>query len=268
MDRNTPGSPVADSFTRKAAAARRWPVQTLETAVDELIRLAGLTRTDRVLDVGCGPGSVACRMAGLAGAVAGLDVTPAMLALARRAEKEQRIENVSWYLGDACSLPFKDNAFSVVTSRYAFHHIENQKKAFSEMVRVCRTGGRVLLADVAPDPGMRDTFDRVERFKDPSHWRSLTPDEFSGLARKHGLSGIRTFAFGLEIDLDRQGQAAGWDHVTAERIRQIYENDIGKNALGVNACRSGNAIRFSYPSLILAGRKTARTCGFKKATDR
>jgi len=252
MDRDTPGTSVAESFTRKAAAAQKWPVLTLDTAVGDLIRLAGLT-----LDVGCGPGSVTCRMAGRAGEVAGLDVTPAMLALARQAGQEQRIENVSWYLGDACSIPFKDSAFSIVTSRYVFHHIEDQKIAFEEMARVCETGGTILLADVAPDPGTRRAFDRVERLKDSSHRRSLTPGEFTGLAREYGLSGIRTSAFRLEMDLNGQGQAAGWDRETADRIRQIYNDDIGKNVLGVSACRYGNAIRFSYPSLILAGMKNA-----------
>src|SRR4029450_12875420 len=103
-------------------------------------------------DVACGPGSVVAAFAGHVRRAVGLDATEAMLGEARKLAAAARVKNVDWHRGDVYALPFAAATFAIVTCRFAFHHLQAPARAFAEMVRVCRPGGRIVLADaVASD---------------------------------------------------------------------------------------------------------------------
>ena len=55
------------------------------------------------------------------------------------------LSNLTWKVGDILPLPFVDEPFSLVLSRYSFHHFLDPKAVLSEMIRVCRPGGRVMV---------------------------------------------------------------------------------------------------------------------------
>lgn len=98
----------------------------------------------RVLDVACGTGVLACAAAALvgsAGAVTGLDASEEMLEVARR--KSARVE---WISGRAESLPFPDASFDRVVSQFGFMFFQDRPAALREMMRVLRPGGRLALA--------------------------------------------------------------------------------------------------------------------------
>ena len=98
----------------------------------------------KVLDVACGTGVLACaaaRQAGPDGQVVGLDPNPEMLSVARA--KDNRIE---WREGQAESLPFAEASFDHVVSQFGFMFFEDQKAALLEMMRVLRPGGRLTVA--------------------------------------------------------------------------------------------------------------------------
>jgi SAM-dependent methyltransferase len=98
----------------------------------------------RVIDVGCGTGVLACAVAdqvGQKGYVVGLDPNAKMLAVASRKPR-----NITWQLGRAEELPFDDFSFDVVVSQFALMFVESQSAAIAEMVRVLRPGGRLAVA--------------------------------------------------------------------------------------------------------------------------
>src|SRR5260370_1302929 len=66
--------------------------------------------------------------------------------------QEKSLANVVWCIGDVARLPFGDGAFSIAVSRFAFHHMLAPDVVLSEMVRVCRPGGRIAVVDVAVSP--------------------------------------------------------------------------------------------------------------------
>jgi SAM-dependent methyltransferase len=105
-----------------------------------------LPRVGNVLEVGCGPGVIACAAARERpmSTVMGVDISSARLA--RRAAKLPH--NVILREADAVDLPFADDAFEVVYSRFPFESLDDQPPALSEMVRVCTAGGKVLLQDL------------------------------------------------------------------------------------------------------------------------
>lgn len=106
---------------------------------------------EAVLDLGCGAGLdalVAARLAGPGGRVAGIDVTPAMIAKARENAAAVGLTNVDFRVGEAESLPFPDHGFDVVISNGVLNLTLDKGRALAEAHRVLQPGGRLLLADM------------------------------------------------------------------------------------------------------------------------
>ncbi|WP_370184048.1 class I SAM-dependent methyltransferase [Rhodococcus wratislaviensis] len=119
---------------------------------DRLVSLSGAGPGDRVLDVGCGTGYFATRLAAAVqpgGRVDGIDPSPPMIdyATGRRGTA-----HAGFSVAAAEQLPFPDASFDVVTSTLVIHHIAPgaRSAAAREMSRVLRPGGRVLVADFRP----------------------------------------------------------------------------------------------------------------------
>lgn len=111
----------------------------------EVINRAKVWKGDRVLDVACGTGIVACRLASTGATVTGLDVTPAML---EQAHKRAAAENVTvkWVERSAEKLPFGDQSFDLVTCQHGLQFMADRGRALAEMRRVIAPGGRAVLA--------------------------------------------------------------------------------------------------------------------------
>jgi ubiquinone/menaquinone biosynthesis C-methylase UbiE len=99
---------------------------------------------ERVLDVGCGPGGLLCEMARRhAGwrALAGLDLSPGMVAKAAASSEGL---GISWFVGDAQTLPLPDGSFDVVMARHMLYHVPDIERALAEAARVLQPGGYLL----------------------------------------------------------------------------------------------------------------------------
>jgi SAM-dependent methyltransferase len=110
-----------------------------------LIKFAGIDAADRVLDVGCGTGSLSsCLVQNAAiGGVDGVDFSPAYIAHAKRASSDPRLR---FQVGNACALPFPDRSFDHALSMLVLQFIPDAKLAITEMRRVTRSGGTVTAA--------------------------------------------------------------------------------------------------------------------------
>jgi ubiquinone/menaquinone biosynthesis C-methylase UbiE len=119
-----------------------------------VVALAALTPGERVLDVGCGAGSLAIALkasVGPAGAVDGIDASPEMIAVARR-NASRSGATVNFQEGLMEAIPFPDGTFDVIVSQLAIHHLPDDLRpaAFKEMRRVLKPGGRCLIVDFEP----------------------------------------------------------------------------------------------------------------------
>ena len=118
-----------------------------------MMKKAGDIAGGRCLDVGTGTGEIAFHVARKAGAgseVYGVDITPRMLELAEQKEKGLDLPvKIRWEVGDALDLSFEDGTFDLVTSGYMLRNVTDIQKAVSEMHRVLRPGGRVVVAELS-----------------------------------------------------------------------------------------------------------------------
>ncbi|MCI0632908.1 MAG: class I SAM-dependent methyltransferase [Actinobacteria bacterium] len=118
-----------------------------------LLDAAGLRRGERVLDIACGTGVVtrlAAERAGADGAVAGLDINPAMLAVARSVPSSGAA--IEWHEANAEALPIADGSFDVVLSSLGLQFVPDKESALRGMRRVLNPDGRLAIATVGPTP--------------------------------------------------------------------------------------------------------------------
>jgi SAM-dependent methyltransferase len=176
-----------------------------------------------VLDVACGAGHAAEPVAAEVRQVVGVDLTPALLQLGAERLTENGVANVLLQEANAERLPFVDHSFDLVYCRSSLHHFGQPVDAVSEMVRVCRPAGRIVLLDlVPPDPEVRDRFDHLHRLLDPSHVRSFTESELASLVPGgvDGLAYASTSTLRLPIDI------AITDQSDADQIFRLLRDEL------------------------------------------
>src|SRR5262249_40596936 len=152
-----------------------------------------------------------------------------------------------------------------VFTRYSFHHFLDPMAVLAEMHRVCSPGGRVAVVDVfTSSPEQAEAFNRMERLRDPSHGWALSLEELTGLFRDAGLQNVRRqfykHEFGLEPVLKGSFPTPG----DVDKIRQLFEDDLGVDRLGLGVHRRDGNIHFAYPIVILVGDKRAMTFGTRR----
>jgi SAM-dependent methyltransferase len=254
---STHDATVIDQFTRQAADFAAAPALHKQAALDLLVEAARPRATDVSLDVACGPGSVVVAFARRVRQAVGIDATEAMLDEARKLATRSNAANVAWHGGDAYALPFADAAFDIVSCRFAFHHLHEPARAFAEMVRVARPGGRIVLCDAVAshDPAKATAFNAMERHRDPS------TVEFRPLAF---LVGVYAIAGLPEPDVRFYQVPAERERVIAmafpaggdrDGLRAMLDASVEGDTMGLGARRDGDTMRFVYPAAVLVAAK-------------
>jgi ubiquinone/menaquinone biosynthesis C-methylase UbiE len=237
---------IRDQFSRQAVPFSNAPGIRDEASLQLLVKESGVRPNDRVLDVACGPGLVVKAFARVAAQVTGIDLTPAMIDRAR--EHTRDCENVRLRLGDVTALPYPDASFSLVLSRFAFHHFPQPLRVLEEMQRVCAPGGVVMVCDLlaSHEPRKAAAFHALEMLRDPSHVRALRIEELRGLFEQTRLvlrsSLITSLSFELEALIARSFPQS----VDRAELRQIYHASIDDDGLGLDLQRRGDEVDGAY----------------------
>ena len=118
-----------------------------------MLRNAGAKSGEKILDLCTGTGDVAIRFAqnNQVGEIVGIDLSEEMLRIARRkARKDGLGKRITLLRADALHLPFEDNRFDIVTIAFGLRNIGHHQRGISEMVRVLKDGGQLLILEFSP----------------------------------------------------------------------------------------------------------------------
>lgn len=139
---------------------------TLQIVGEQLAEALDVRASESVLDVAAGNGNFTLAAARRWAEVTSTDYVPALLERGAERAKADRLP-VTFHFADAEDLPFSDGMFDVVASTYGVMFTPNQEKAAAEMLRVCRSGGRIGLANWTPDSFVGGIFKTIGRYLPP-----------------------------------------------------------------------------------------------------
>ena len=259
-----PGSTHNDliqrEFTRQAEAYASNPKIVDAEWAARLVASVRPGADARVLDIATGPGYVALAFATVTDQVVGVDLTDAPLAIARKNAAERGQENVSFESADANALPWPEDSFDVVVCRLAFHHFGSPAQIFSEMVRVCRPGGRVAVEDLtaSEQPDRAGVYNHWERLRDPSHVAALSLGQLLALYRDADVELERLNWEERVQDAEQWMRNTETGPDTAETIRRLILDDASGGLSGTPIFEDdGGRLCFVHRIVTLVGRKTA-----------
>jgi len=252
---------IRESFTTQAQAFAANPWVTDKERIRRLVAAAHLTGNERVLDIATGPGYIAEAFAGSAREVVGVDLTEAMLAIAKERTRERGVANVSFRAADAENLPFENGSFDVVVCRLALHHLLKPLHVLREMVRVCRAGGTVVVEDIyaSEHPERAAYQDRWEVLRDPSHVRTLSLSELLLLFRDAGLeTDAVTTAEDLTPEVERWLATTNAPPERASEVRRLLDEDRLYDLSGTRPFQDATGRLFFHArTAIFAGRRVS-----------
>jgi ubiquinone/menaquinone biosynthesis C-methylase UbiE len=190
---------------------------------------------DELLDIGCGPGTITCDLASEVspGHVTGVDRVADVISQARAEARRQRVEHVTFLVGDIYDLQFENESFDVVHAHQVLQHLSDPVAGLREMKRVCRPGGLVAVRDAdyaamtwhPDDVGLTrwlDLYHQVARSNggEPDAGRRLRSwGRQAGFSRVEPSASVWCFADSESL--------LWWSESWAERLR---ESDFGRQA--------------------------------------
>ncbi len=180
---------VQEQFGKTAATYLTSKPHKLGKSLERMVTLTAPQKDWRMLDVATGGGHVAYAFAPHVARVWATDITQEMLDLVKDEAEKRGLANVRAAYAKAEALPFEDESFDVVTCRIAPHHFDSIPAFLAEVRRVLKPGGVFALVDnVAPPGSVGDYINAFERFRDPSHLRAWTMDEWRDALKEASLT--------------------------------------------------------------------------------
>ncbi|CAG9298100.1 class I SAM-dependent methyltransferase [Celerinatantimonas diazotrophica] len=242
MSENSHQTLVQTQFDRQASAYLNSTVHAKGNDLLLLKQQIDGNPQAQILDLGCGGGHVSFALAPLVKHVSAYDISKPMLAVVAQQASQRGLTNIDVCQGDVASLPFAENRFDFVVSRYSAHHWVSWETALSEMRRVLKPTGKLIIIDVIScDNPLLDSFlQTIEMIRDPSHVRNFSLSQWlEGLSRQgFQLEACQQFGLFLEFQAWIERMQPPDEHVATihslmglagEQVRSYFGIDADGN---------------------------------------
>lgn len=210
-----------------------------------------------VLDAGCGAGHTAMAFAPYVKQVTAYDFTPSMLEQVKQLAQERTITNVITREGDVENLPFDNQTFDIIVTRYSAHHWLHPETALAEFKRVLKSGGTFIISDImAREDYAQDTFlQSIELLRDPSHVRDYRISEWQWLMYDAGFTSEIVYTFDLTLHFDTWTKRMATPAQNADMLKTLFNiaSDDIKQGFALPDSISGDDFNFVIPGAVMAG---------------
>ncbi len=237
-----------------AASFEKFRSQTTETAaalIQSILRYVPSSPGARVIDIGCGTGRYVLLLASATEArVFATDLSRAMVEKGREKDNAQ---NVSWFLSDACRMPFADESFDVTLLFLVLHVVKDPKEALEEAYRILRPGGHCLiLAHSHAQLDRQIVFRFFPEARKLNKRRMLSLTKLKELVQEIGFHHLRTGAF---LEATTYSRDAFLERVRSKpntSLRSMNDADFQRRYEALEAAVAGeeNCTEESYSTLL------------------
>ena len=217
--------------------------------IDAALEIVGPGPGDRVLDVACGPGTLALAAAGRVAHVDALDFSENMVAMLRQGIEAAGVANVAPRQGDGQDLPYGDESFDAAFSMFGLMFFPDRAKGYAEMYRTLKPGGRACVSSWAPvadspllqvmfgalraiNPDIPEPKTKVDSLENPDLLSSELSAAGFGSVAVHGVTRGAEFASAAEF----------WDQM----VRGSAPVLMMKNKMGKDAWREKSEIAIDH----------------------
>ncbi len=252
-------SAIRREFDRQTPS---WNSAEISEALRWVIEQLALNSALEVLDVAAGTGLFGSAIAPHVRNVTAVDISPKMLEIGTQRAGELGISNIAFVEGTAEALPFADESFDLVVTRYSLHHMLDPLAVLREMARVARAGGAVVAVDMLAhdDPAVAVRQNELERSVDPTHTRMLTLHEFVQLFADAGLRIEGQWQRDVAVDFDRwQSHLDSADLRKLAVRRALMDELYGGATTGFRPFLDGEPLNFYHTWGVVRARKDRKS---------
>jgi ubiquinone/menaquinone biosynthesis C-methylase UbiE len=249
---------VKTQFNEQAEEFSSWVWTKDKAALQQLFDFIGISQDDELLDVACGSGEFTMFCAKRIRRARGTDISTKMIELAAKLAAANQLDNLSFDCCDVEKLPFQNGSFSVVTSKSAFHHMENYPKVFNEMVRCCKGKGLLCVDDLTTydDPHVNAFFDEFDRVIDVSHNARVAEDALRDLFAKNGVEILKATALEFEMSTQLYASHAVQPEEAKRRMGDLLREGLKDPQVSGFLYRKNDKTVFKNRAFRVVGRKT------------
>lgn len=225
--------------------------------LDYTVQCIGAQKTDHVLEVAADTCVCGRAIAPYAAKVTCIDATPAMLEIGQTSAENEHRSNMTFINGFAEELPFPDESFDIVMTRLSFHHFTKMDTPFSEMNRVLKTGGKLVIIDMeAASENFRNIEDSIETMRDSSHIKNRSIVEFFSLYETYNYKMLKTENTLIPVSLQAWMDLTKTPEDVQITIQLKMKEDInGGTKTGFSPYLKSGELYFNQRWLLMIGEK-------------
>ena len=256
----------SDAIEAQHAAIRReyrvqadaWGRRPIDAHLAWVADQIGWDGTWRVLDVAAGTALFARAIAARVRSVTAVDLTFEMLTRGRDLARAQALSNIRFEQGAVEHLPFADESFDGVVTRYSIHHFHEPALALREMARVCRLDGRLVVVDMVSDddPIVAGRHNQLERVADRTHTTVLSPQRLIAEVVAAGFSLDTYLSREVDMVFDQWQPQLPANAPERQAIRTALEEELaGQGTTGMRPIVRDGALVFRHSWGIVIARR-------------
>lgn len=228
MDKN---NEIKEQFGREASKYTTSKIHSKQDDLDFVLELIKPQSEWDIADIATGTGHLAMALSPMVNSVQAIDITQGMLEEAEKEIEKRGIKNISTKLMDVHEMEYPDNYFDLTCSRIAPHHFHDIDTAIVEMVRITKSRGSIFIQDtISPeDANASIFFNKIEKLRDRSHVKDLSPSEWKS---KFEINNCRLIRFDMKPknwQLKRWTERMSTPRQRVVEITEMLENEYSKH---------------------------------------